>query len=147
MKVLTILNLTSHPITSEQLSEVKRMTERDEIRVIPEEPIHFHFDESSRFLPQIEEVFCNSEFENIRWGGADDLLIVVPSLSSMAAVAVAYLHGLIGGFPQILRVWSVTRNNLTEWDVAEIVNLRDVRKAGRQARDRAILQKKRDADG
>jgi len=59
---------------------------------------------------------------------------VLPSLNYAAAVLLAELHGRMGHFPAILRLRPIAGALVTEYDVAEIINLEAVRAEARTRR-------------
>jgi hypothetical protein len=61
-------------------------------------------------------------------------LIILPSLNYAAAVLLAELHGRIGHFPAIVRLRPIAGALVTEYDVAEIINLEAVRAEARTRR-------------
>ncbi|MCC7207216.1 MAG: hypothetical protein IT323_07920, partial [Anaerolineae bacterium] len=68
-----------------------------------------------------------------RWQ-AEAWLVVLPSLNYITAVLLAELHGRMGHFPAIIRLRPVANALITEFEVAEIINLEQVRQAARTRR-------------
>lgn len=55
------------------------------------------------------------------------MIVSLPALSSIAAVTLARLHGLMGHFPTIVRIAPVPNAAIPRFEVAEIINLNDLR--------------------
>lgn len=60
--------------------------------------------------------------------------MVLPALNYAAGVMLAEIHGRMGHFPAIVRLRPVTEGLVTEYDVAEIINLEVVRSKARSRR-------------
>jgi hypothetical protein len=58
----------------------------------------------------------------------------MPSLSIIAATLLAELHGRMGYFPTVVRMRPVAGSTPPRFEVAEIVNLQDVRDEARGKR-------------
>jgi hypothetical protein len=62
------------------------------------------------------------------------LLINPPSLSAIAVLVLAELHGRMGYFPSIIRLRPVPGSMPPQFEVAEILNLHSVREKARLER-------------
>jgi len=62
------------------------------------------------------------------------LLINPPALNSIAAALLAELHGRMGYFPPIVRLRPVAGSTPTRYEVAEVINLQEVRDQARRRR-------------
>lgn len=62
------------------------------------------------------------------------ILLNLPTLNVIAGTVLAELHGRMGHFPPIVRLRFVEGNVPSEYEVAEIINLQQVRDRARQIR-------------
>lgn len=62
------------------------------------------------------------------------LLVNPPSLHVIAAALLAELHGRMGYFPSILRLRLVPGSNPPQFEVAEVLNLNEIREQARKSR-------------
>ena len=62
------------------------------------------------------------------------LLVNPPSLNFIAVVLLAEIHGRCGYFPTVLRMRPVPGSTPPRYEVAELVNLQDVRDVARTRR-------------
>ena len=126
---MLILNF-SHPLTGEQVSKVEQRLGQTVERILP---LPAQFDQQEPFAPQLEDLLRGVELSPEEWQSAP-LLVVLPSLSSIAAVVLAELHGRMGYFPPIVRLRPVEGALPPRYDVAEVLNLQSVRDAARLKR-------------
>jgi len=62
------------------------------------------------------------------------ILIHPPALNFIAVALLAYLHGLMGYFPAAIRLRPVEGSTPPRYEVAEVINLQEVRNGARQCR-------------
>lgn len=126
---MIILNF-AHPLTSRQLDQIVALVGSTPEQV---QDIRCQFDLDQPFNQQILRLLDDLDITAQQWqlGG---WLIVLPSLNYAAAVLLAELHGRMGHFPAILRLRPVAGALVTEYDVAEIINLEAVRAEARTRR-------------
>lgn len=124
-----ILNF-AHPLTSRQVDQISAL-----VGSMPEEvrDVRVQFDLEQSFSQQVIRLLDDLGISTQQWqtGG---WLIVLPSLNYGAAVLLAELHGRMGHFPAILRLRPVAGALVTEYDVAEIINLEAIRADARTRR-------------
>ena len=120
----------AHPLTPKHLEQVVALTGQpiDHLQEIKSQ-----FELEQPLAPQIIQLLdaltiTPDEWQSVGW------LIVLPSLNYAAAVLLAELHGRMGHFPSILRLRPVTGMLVTEYEIAEIVNLEAVRSTARMRR-------------
>lgn len=120
----------SHPLTPEQIQQVEALTGRrlEEIRDVP-----VHFKNDQPFLPQLSAMMAQIQLTPQQWQSAP-ILINPPSLNFITALLMAELHGRMGYFPPILRMRPVTASVPPCYEVAEILNLNEVRERARATR-------------
>jgi hypothetical protein len=126
---MIILNF-AHPLTPRQLEQIAVLTGSTPQRV---QDIRSQFDLEQPFNQQIVHLLDDLDVSTQQWQ-AGGWLIVLPSLNYAAAVLLAELHGRMGHFPAILRLRPVASALVTEYDVAEIINLEVVRSEARTRR-------------
>lgn len=124
---MLILNY-AHPFTEEQLKQIKglvgtQMTEIKQIKV--------HLDQAEPLLPQIVALANEAGLTNEEWSGKL-ILINPPSLNFVAVALLAELHGRMGHFPTCLRIRPVPGSTPPRYEVAEVLNLQDVRNEARR---------------
>jgi hypothetical protein len=126
---MNLLNL-AHPITPKQREQIERMAGQPVAQVID---VRVQFDLEQPFVAQVVAMFDGLGITSERWQG-EAWLVALPSLNYIAALVLAELHGRMGHFPAILRLRPVPGALVTEYEVAEIVNLEQVRQAARARR-------------
>jgi len=124
----------AHPLTKEQRERIEELAGQ-KIEQVLEIPVQF--DVGQPFLPQVERLIRETERLVGRpkdfWQKAP-LLINLPSLNFVAAVLLSYLHGLMGYWPTVIRLRPVEGSTPRRFEVAELINLDEVRQQARQAR-------------
>jgi hypothetical protein len=126
---MIILNF-AHPLTPRQLEQIAVLTGSTPERV---QDVRSQFDLEQPFNQQVIRLLDDLGVSTQQWQ-AGGWLIVLPSLNYAAAVLLAELHGRMGHFPAILRLRPVVGAMVTEYDVAEIINLEAVRASARTKR-------------
>jgi hypothetical protein len=126
---MLILNF-SHPLTADQLARVEELTHQkiSDIRHIPAQ-----FDQQQPFAPQIEAIIAACNLTGQEWQSTP-LLIIPPALNFIAVALLAQLHGLMGYFPDCLRLRPVEDARPPRFEVAEILDLQAYRETGRGKR-------------
>lgn len=126
---MILLNF-SHPLSNEQLEQLKRLTGNQISRVVD---IEVDFDNDRDFIPQLEGLF-----EDLPVGSkalqTEPVLVVPPALNFITSLLVAELHGRMGYFPAVLRLRPKQDSLPTRYEIAEILNLQEVRDAARRKR-------------
>ncbi|MDH7482689.1 MAG: CRISPR-associated protein Csx15 [Armatimonadota bacterium] len=123
---MIILNF-SHPLTSEHLAQIEKLTGRKINKVMD---IESHINTSLPLHPQIVSIIDSIPLTPTEWQ-TEQLLINPPSLNYSAVVLTAELHGRMGYFPTILRLRPVPNATPTVFEVAEVLNLNEVRNTAR----------------
>ncbi len=126
---MLILNY-SHPLTEEQQATIETLIKQPigEVRHIPAQ-----FDHHQPFAPQIEALIAEANLTPAAWQ-ATLLLVVPPALNFIAVALLAELHGLMGYFPDCVRLRPVEGTRPPRFEVAEILNLQAFREVGREKR-------------
>ena len=120
----------AHPLTAKHLAAVERLTGRAVTNVVE---VRTDFDESSPFAEQTRALLNSAPLTAEQWQ-ADPLIVNLPSYNYAAALVLAELHGRIGHFPAVLRLHRVKDSATPEFEVAEILNLQQVREQARGKR-------------
>ncbi|MFZ6021343.1 MAG: CRISPR-associated protein Csx15 [Chloroflexota bacterium] len=126
---MLLLNF-SHPLTPEQLQQVEALIGRP-VEQTYDIPVHFKNDQP--FLPQLSALMARIPLTPQQWQSAP-ILINPPSLNFITVLLLAELHGRMGYFPPILRLRPVAGAVPPSYEVAEILNLNEVRERARAAR-------------
>jgi hypothetical protein len=126
---MILLNF-AHPLTATQRASVERCSGQALERVI-EVKTQLNHDQplATQVRQLVEAVGLSSE----EWQTLP-LVVNLPSLSVVAALVVAELHGRCGYFRAVLRLKPVSDTTPPQFAVAEIVNLQMVRDAARHTR-------------
>ncbi len=126
---MLILNF-SHPLTAEQLVRIEALAGEavTEVREIPA-----HFDNQQPFIPQVVALADACGLTPQEWQ-TTPLLIVPPALNFIAVTLLAELHGRMGYFPSCIRLRPVAGARPPRYEVAEILDLQDVRDKARMRR-------------
>ncbi len=124
-----VLNFT-HPLTPAQLETVETITGQKVERVVE---ARAQFDHEKPFAPQVRALADQVTLTPEQWQ-TSPLLVNPPSLHVIAAAVLAELHGRMGYFPSILRLRPVPGSNPPQFEVAEILNLNEMREQARKSR-------------
>jgi hypothetical protein len=126
---MTLLNF-SHPLTDAQRQQLEALIGRalDDVREIKSQ-----FDVTQSFAPQVVALIEALGYSPEQWQ-REPWIVVLPSLNYAAGVLLAELHGRMGHFPAIVRLRTVSGLLVTEYEVAEVINLEAVRQESRTRR-------------
>lgn len=126
---MQLLNF-SHPLTNPQISQIENLTQLkfDAVR-----DVKVQFDVAQDFVPQVATLVEKLNISSEEWQ-TEVWLLNLPSLNYISAILLAELHGRIGRFPTIVRLRPGTNPLVTNFEVAEIINLDAVRNAARTRR-------------
>ena len=128
---MIVLNF-AHPLTEAQKAQIEALTGEAVERVIA---VPVHFDNQKPFVPQLQDLMARIPLTPEEWQTAR-LLVNPPSLNFITALLLAELHGRMGYFPPILRLRPVPGAVPPRYEVAEILNLQEVREQARASRYR-----------
>lgn len=120
----------SHPLTPEHLASVEALTGEPVERV---ETLPVQFDNSQPFRPQLDELVGGLPLtaEELQ---TKPILINPPALNIITALLLADLHGRMGYFPPVLRLRPAAGILPPRYEVAEILNLQELRDQARKKR-------------
>jgi len=126
---MVLLNF-AHPLTAEQRASVERYSGQALERVIE---VKTQLDHDQPCAAQVRQIVEAVGLSSEEWQSLP-LAVNLPSLSVVAALIVAELHGRCGYFPAVLRLKPMPDTTPLQFAVAEIVNLQVVRDAARRTR-------------
>lgn len=126
---MILLNFT-HRLTPAQLQQIEALAGGAAGRII-DAPAHFDTDRP--FGEQARDLVNGIEITPEEWETAP-LLVNLPSLSVLAGLVLAEIHGRRGHFPAIVRLRPVTSALGTVFEPAEIINLQAARESARALR-------------
>ena len=127
---MTLLLNFSHPLTEAHLAAIRSLTGAEAVQVIA---LNSQVDVQQPLAPQATALADAARLSSEAWQTAP-LLIVPPALNFSAAVLLAELHGRLGYFPPIVRLRPVAGSTPPRFEVAEIINLQEVREGARRRR-------------
>jgi len=126
---MIIINF-SHPLTPEHLTQIENITGQKVERVIA---VKTQFDNNCPFAEQVEELVSSVGLSPQEWQ-TSPIVIHPPALNFIAVTLLAYLHGLMGYFPAVIRLRPVEGGVPPRYEVAEVINLQEVRDKARKVR-------------
>ncbi|MGQ9492669.1 MAG: CRISPR-associated protein Csx15 [Anaerolineae bacterium] len=126
---MILLNF-SHPLTTEHLAQIEALAGNPVERVI-DAPTQF--DHEQPFVPQVRALVDSVGLSSTEWQTLS-LLVNPPALNLIAVTLLAELHGRMGYFPTVLRLRPVPNSTPPRFEVAELINLQDVRATARTRR-------------
>jgi hypothetical protein len=125
---MLILNF-SHPLTNEQQAQIEALasTSIEEVRTIS-----VQIDQSEPLESQITSIVDATNLSSEEWQ-TRPLIINPPGYAPAAFVLLAELHGRIGHFPSLIRL-RPKPGPVTNYEVAELLNLNTIRETARTRR-------------
>lgn len=126
---MIILNF-SHPLTTEQISQIGELTGQEVERVVD---VNSQIDVQRPLAEQVQAMveacgLTSNELQTL------PIILNLPALNYSAAVLLAELNGRMGYFPAVIRLRPVAGSTPPRFEVAEILNLAEVRAQARCAR-------------
>ena len=126
---MMLLNF-SHPLTNEHLAQVETFTGKNVDRVIE---VDCQIDPQQLLVPQVVAMADQCGLSPVDWQTLP-ILVNPPSLHWVAVALLAEIHGRCGYFPSHLRLRPMRGNVPTGYEVAEVLNLQEVRDRARAKR-------------
>lgn len=126
---MTLLNL-SHPLTPAQIEQIQALSGR---KIAEIKNIGVHFDAAQPYADQIVALVDSIGLTPQQWQN-EPLLLNPPSFNFIAVALLAELHGRMGYFPPCVRLRPVKDSLPPQFEVAEIINLNQIREQARQRR-------------
>lgn len=126
---MILLNF-SHPLTPEQTDQVEAITGQRLEGVID---FGVQFNPQRPFGPQLAELVAEIPLSATELQ-TKPILVNLPALNFIAALLLAELHGRLGYFPPALRLRLAEGSLPPSYEVAEVLNLQEVRERARLKR-------------
>jgi hypothetical protein len=120
----------SHPLSPEQLDQLRDLTGQGVERVIA---IPVQADTGQPLAPQVVALASQARLTSAEWQTMP-LLVVPPSLNFVSVALLAELHGRCGYFPAHLRLRPVNGAVPVRYEIAEILDLQALRDDARRRR-------------
>jgi len=120
----------SHLLTDEQRAQLEALAGQPVEQVIA---VPVQFDVAAPFGPQVAALVEVTGLTADQWQTLP-LLLVPPALNVIALALIAHLHGVMGFFPAIVRLRPLAGAIPPRFEVAEIVNLQEIRERARTTR-------------
>ena len=127
---MLLLNI-SHPLTANHLAQLEALTGQAVERVVE---VPAHFDVSRAFAGQVTALVDGLGLSATEWQTLP-VLVNPPSLNTITAVLLAELHGRMGYWPPVLRMRRGDGTTPSRFEVAEVINLQEVRDVARARRE------------
>ena len=126
---MLLLNF-AYPLTPAQIAAIEEKLSRKIDRIIH---MPVFFDNQVSCIVQAEAIFKRDE---IPWDllMTTPVLVNLPSHNLIAATILTVLHGHLGHFPAVIRLRPIENVVPTEYEVAEIIDLQQVRDVYRKQR-------------
>ena len=121
----------AHPLNSDHLKQIERLTNQSVDRMIE---IPADIDPQKEICRQVVELIEQTGLSSTEWQ-TYPLLVNPPSLNFIAITLLAELHGRCGYFPANLRMRPVEGSVPIEYEAAEILNLQAIRENARRTRN------------
>jgi hypothetical protein len=120
----------SHPLPPDQLARLETLTGQPIERVIE---IKTQVDTNVELVPQVVALAEACQLSPTQWQ-QEGILVLPPALNFVAVTLLAELHGRMGYFPAHVRTRPVEGSLPPRYQVAEIINLQEVREEARKTR-------------
>ncbi|HMZ80397.1 MAG TPA: CRISPR-associated protein Csx15 [Acidobacteriota bacterium] len=120
----------SHPLTQAQLVAVETISGHPVEQVCQ---VKTQFDQGQGFAEQLRMLMQSLPLKPEEWQ-TQRIVVNPPSLSVIAVLVLAELHGRMGYFPAVLRLRPIPDSMPPQFEVTEILNLQAVRDSARTQR-------------
>ena len=126
---MLLLNF-SHPLRPAHLSQLADELGEKPVWRFNQRAQPSHEDE---FAKQVNRLVDSINLNPTEWQ-TERILVNPPGFAPLALALLAELHGRMGYFPAVVRIRPIAGSTPPVYEVAEIINLQDVRDAGRARR-------------
>lgn len=120
----------SHPLTLAQCEQVAARCGEPVRRVVD---VPTQLDPETDFAPQVRALLRSVPLSPSEWQ-EPSLVVSLPAFAPIAALVLAWLHGLRGHFPTCLRLRAANGRGGVTYEVAELLNPQAEREEARQWR-------------
>jgi len=121
----------SHPLTAQQLQSIADLSGK-QVQTVLDVPVQF--DSKSPYIRQVRGLLNDLPLTSREWQ-TEAILVNPPALNYIAVLLLAELHGRMGYFTPVVRLRQFSDNLPPTFEVAEILNLQDVREQARKVRN------------
>jgi len=126
-----ILNFSGHPVLPGQKQTVERFMHWNISEVV--DCVFGNVPEDQNFVSTITKAIERVKLSQEEWQTTS--LVVIPAgYAAIWSVVLAELHGRLGYFPDVVRLRPASSGGGEKFEVAEIINLREVRHSSRDKR-------------
>jgi len=126
-----ILNFSGHPVLAGHQQEIQRLMKWPTSEVI--DVALGNVPEDNKFVSAIEKAVNTVDLTSEEWQKIP--MVVIPAgYTPVWSVVQAVLHGRLGHFPEIVRLRPAPAHSSEKFEVAEIMNLHEVRHHSREKR-------------
>ncbi len=122
----------AHPLTAEQVAALEGLLGQG-VGETRQEPAQTAIDPERPLREQAAAIIDGFGLSPEAWQ-TRPILINPPGYAPAAVAVLAEIHGRRGNFPAVVRLRPIAQTTPTRYEVAEIVNLNDVRDAAREKR-------------
>jgi hypothetical protein len=126
-----ILNFSGHPVLPDQITTINTKQEWPSSQVIDVQV--GTIDEDKRFVANILKVIERIDLSPMQWQTAN-IVVISAGYSAIWSVLLACMHGRLGYFPDVVHLRPAPASAKEKFEVAEIMNLREVRHSSRGKR-------------
>lgn len=120
----------SHPLTPAQIAQIEALLGQTIERVIN---LPSQINAQQPLATQMIELAEAANLTSEEWQSAP-ILLNPPALNFSAATLITELHGRMGYFPSLLRLRPISGSLPPQFEVAEIINLQEIRETARHKR-------------
>ncbi len=126
-----ILNFSGHPVLSGQITTISKILDWPLSQVIDVQVGTIA--EDKKFVDNILKVIEKIDLSAEQWQTAN-IVVISAGYSAIWSVLLAGIHGRIGYFPDVVHLRPGTIGSKEKFEVAEILNLREIRHSSRDKR-------------
>jgi hypothetical protein len=126
---MILINFT-HPLSADHLDQLSTLL--GEPAAVPVN-VPTQFDNQRPFAMQVAALVDSVGLTPEQWQ-TDRILVNPPAYAPVAAALIAELHGRMGYFPTLIRLRPVAGLTPPTYEVAELLNLQDIRDSARVTR-------------
>ena len=126
-----VLNFSGHPVLPGQLKTIEKLLQWPATRVMDVQVGTIA--EDKNFIPNIVKAIEKIDLSPVQWQTTS--IVAIPAgYSAIWSVVLAEIHGRLGYFPDVVHLRPSSAVTGEKFEVAEIMNLRQVRHSSRDKR-------------
>ena len=126
-----VLNFSGHPVLPGQKQAIERIMQWPSSEVVT--VALGNVPEDHKFVATIEKAIEQIKLSSDQWQTTP--LVVIPAgYAAVWSVVLAELHGRLGYFPDVVRLRPAAPGSCEKFEVADVINLREVRHQSRDKR-------------